>query len=157
MVNLILEFKKNKKSKGNNPRPIAFHNKKVCLVTEDSDILPKPGEIWECFLWVEKDKYNLVKPFKKIDKKDLSEEQKRVKQFNKELKKLEKLVETEDDFKKIVFDKETNKPYLFSGEPMPELKKNYSDYIIIKKSFEEKWLRPILNSEDRKAFQRQVL
>ncbi len=154
MVNLILSFIENKKNKDN--KPIAFYEKKVCFVTNDSKILPKAGETWECFLWVEKDKFNLVRPFRKIEPDKIEEEKSKVASFNEELQRLEAIAKKEPDFEKVVFDKETNKPYLFSTVPLPKLKERYDDYIIIKKE-DGKWLRPIMNSDDRKYYQRNCI
>ncbi len=151
MVNVIVQFKENKK----NPEiPIAFYNKKVCFATKDSDPKPKPGEYWECWKWVEKDKYVLLKTFRKIDEANLHAEEKRVEQFNIELTRLESLMK-EGDFEKIIYD-EKNKPYLLSTKPLNMLKEKYRDYIIIKKD-NGKWIRPIMTAEDRKEYQRQVI
>ncbi|MBN2421582.1 hypothetical protein JXB41_00015 [Candidatus Woesearchaeota archaeon] len=156
-MNVILRFQKNKKAKGKTPLPISFYKKKVCFVTKDSKNIPNPEELWECFVWVEKEKYNLVKPFKKISNENLEQEKKRVDEFNKEIETLNTILKKEKDFQKIIFDKDINKPYLLSDVPLPELKEKYSDFIIIKKDNGTKWLRPILNAEDRKEYQRQCI
>jgi hypothetical protein len=153
LVNVILQFKENKKGA---TAPLAFYNKKVCFVTKDSVHIPKPGEYWECFLWVEKEKYNLVKTFKKIEPELLESETKRVTQFNEAIEKLKAIQKKEKDFDKVIFS-EDNKPYLLSTKPLTYLKEKYKDYIIIKKEDKKKWLRPILTPEDRKEYQKQVL
>lgn len=155
MANIILKFRENKKSSEKNSLPIAFYNKKVYFVAADSPKIPKPDETWECFLWVEKPKYTLVKPFRKVDESDIDSEIKRVANFNMELDRMQRYLK-EKDFEKIVFD-EKNKPYLKTTLPMPKVIEKYSDFIVIKKDNGEKWLRPIMTAEDRKAYQMQAL
>lgn len=152
MVNVLLKFRNNSKDPGS---VIAFHDKKVCFITKDSDVKPAHGECWECFMWVEREKYNLVKPFRKIDPEQYETEKLRVDEFNKELAKLNSILK-KGDFDKIVFS-ENNKPYLLSTKPLDYLKGKYGDHIILKKQNGEKWVRPILSPEDRKEFQRNCI
>ncbi|MFW6025721.1 MAG: hypothetical protein ACOCRX_05200, partial [Candidatus Woesearchaeota archaeon] len=117
-MNIILKFKKNKKGKkGEHDSVIAHYNKKVHLITEDSKKIPKPNEYWECFLWAEFDNFNLVKPFKKIEPEEIISEKRRVKEFNKRLKKLEDLLKEHNKyFSKVTYSQE-NRPYLLSKVP----------------------------------------
>lgn len=142
MVNLILKFTQNKSNKD---QLVAFEDKKVHFICNDSKQKVEPGEIWECFLWTTRDKFNLVKPFKKIDEKDFDSEKKRVEQFNKEVFMLEKKVG--EDFKKLIFD-ENNKPYLWSNLTMAKTQEKYPMYIV-KKIKDRVAARPIINPEDR--------
>jgi len=142
MVNLILKFTINKTNKD---QLVAFDNKKVHFICNDSKESVKPGDIWECFLWTGRDKFNLVKPFKKINPDDLEKEKKRVADFNKEVSTLEKKVN--DDFKKVIFD-ENNKPYLWSNLTTAKTKEKYPMFII-KKIKDRVAARPIMTAEDR--------
>lgn len=151
MVNLLLKFVENKKNPSE--APIAFNNKKACLVHKQADVKPQKGEYWECFLWADYDKFCLVKPFKKIEEKDVDATRKKVEQFNDDLIALEKYKKANSEiFTKIVFDTE-NKPYLLSSMPSKKLKEKFPDYIVRK--VEDKILaRPILSKEDRAEWQK---
>ena len=89
----------------------------------------KPGEFWECFIWVKReleDKilYKVV-PFLKIDERNLKGERRRVEDFNRELSSLEKFVGP--DFEKIVF-KANNIPFLLSKKSKEELSAKYHGF-----------------------------
>lgn len=142
MVNLILKFVENKNNKG---QLVAFSNKKVHFICKDNDLEVKSGEYWECFLWTERDKYNLVKPYKKIDPVNLKEEEQRVNQFNKEISMLENKIG--DDFEKVVFD-EKNKPFLLSKNTFSKTKDKFPTYVV-KKVKDRVFARPIITSDDR--------
>jgi len=142
MVNVILKFTENRKKKG---QMMGFDNKKVHFVCNDSKFSVKEGEIWECFLWSEQSKYNLVKPFKQIDPNNVREEVKRVEQFNKEILLLERKIGPE--FTKVVFD-ERNKPYLLSTMTLKQTRDKYPTFIV-KKYKERIYARPIITPDDR--------
>jgi hypothetical protein len=128
MVNLLLKFNKNKK----NPSepPMSHYKKKICLVHKQSKDKPKPGEYWECFLWVDYKNFYLVKPFRKINADEVEDEQKKIDIFNQHVYLLEKIQkEHEDVFTKVVFDQE-NKPYLLSNLSAKKLKEKFEDYDI---------------------------
>lgn len=142
MANVILRFSENKKKKG---QLIAFSNKKVHFLCNDSEYEVKPGDVWECFIWSEQPQYILVKPFKKIDPEKMKDEEIRVEIFNKEIKTLEGKMNS--DFAKVAFD-DKNKPYLLSKLTFTKTREKYPMFIV--KKFKDKILaRPILTSEDR--------
>lgn len=142
MANVILKFSENKKKKG---QLIAFFNKKVHFLCNDSPFEVKAGEAWECFVWSEQPQYILVKPFRQVDVEKLREEELRVEQFNREIKTLEGKMNA--DFLKVAFD-DKNKPYLQSKLTFIKTKEKYTTYIV-KKYKDRVYARPILTSEDR--------
>lgn len=142
MANVILRFSENKKKKG---QLIAFSNKKVHFLCNDSPYEVKSGEVWECFLWSSQNGYQLVRPFRKVDPEKMKEEEIRVENFNKEIKTLEGKINL--DFEKIVFD-EKNKPFLLSKLTLVKTREKYPTYIV-KKVKDKIFARPILTSEDR--------
>lgn len=151
MANVLLKFSKNPKD----GKSISFFRKKVCFVLSGVENTPKPGETWECFLWADRGKFYLVKPFKKIDKDELKEAEDRVNEFNKELFLMER--QKNADFDKVVFDKH-NKPYLRSTKPLSDLKKKYVDYVLKEvenNGKKEVWARLQLTDEDRREWQKQ--
>ena len=151
MVNLLLKFVENKKNP--DEPPLAFHNKKVCLIHKQGEVKPKKGEYWECFLWADYKKFALVKPFKKIEEAEVEEAKKRIEQFNKDLDSLEKYKKANPEiFSKMVFD-DNNKPYLLSTLPSKKLKEKFPDYIV-KKNGDKILARPILSKEDRAEWQK---
>jgi len=128
MANILLRFEKNKKNPSE--QPIAHYRKKVCLIHKQSKDIPKPGEYWECFLWVDYKNFYLVKPFQKISPDSVEEEQKRIDLFNQNVYLLEKIQkENPVIFTKVVFDKE-NQPYLLSSLTAKKLKEQFKDYDI---------------------------
>ena len=149
MVNVLLRFVENKRD----GKPIAFMRKKVCFVLSGSEHSPQAGEFWECFLWADRKSFFLVKPFRRIEPENVRDEQKKVDDFNKELFLIEKYKNA--DFTKVVFDPQTNKPYLLGVKSIHELKSKYEDYIIKETDVAGKkqvWGRPILSPADRKEW-----
>lgn len=142
MANVILKFSENKKKK---EQLIAFSNKKVHFLCNDSPYEVKAGDIWECFIWSEQEQYILVKPFKKIDPEKVKEEELRIENFNKEIKTLEAKMNA--DFAKVAFD-DKNKPYLLSKLTFVKTREKYPTFIV-KKVKDRILARPILSPEDR--------
>ena len=145
MVNLILKFMKNPKKDG---KVVAFFRKKICFVLSNSEEQVQPGDTWECFMWADRGKFFLVKPFKKVDPDKVKEEQARVDAFNQDLVTLERY--KNEDFDKIVFDPD-NRPYLKAKKGKKYIEEKYEDYVI-KVVGKEVWARPILNERDRADF-----
>jgi hypothetical protein len=147
-MNIILEFKENKKNKGS---VISYYKKKVCFVAKDSKYNPKDNEIWECFLWAEFDKYILVKPFIKINKDALDHELERVKEFNSSLKKLDSYLKTyPEKFERIDYD-DKNSPYLVLKTFARTFKEEKPDWII--KLYDSKiFVKPIITTQDKEEW-----
>jgi hypothetical protein len=148
MANIILKFVQNPKKKD---QVMAFFKKRVFFVINNSGVDVKPNEYWECFIWAEKPKFTLVKPYKKIETENVDEDIKRVVSFNDSLRKIEGYMKNNPDFEKIIYD-EKNKPYIKTKLKLKEAKEKYESYIV-KKIKDAVVVRPIMDQEDRKDWQ----
>jgi hypothetical protein len=127
LVNLILKFERNSKS-GEDAQLVAFFKKRVNFIHKGSKVDVKSGEYWECFVWDVRDKYNLVKPYRKIDPENLKEDIVRVREFNIRLSAMEKFLNA--DFERVIFD-EYNNPFLLSKLDLDKTKEKYKDYKVV--------------------------
>ena len=148
MANIILKFVENPKKKD---QVMAFYKKRVFFVVNNCDVNVLPGEYWECFIWAEKPKFSLVKPYKKIEQTQVDESIKRVVSFNDNLAKIESYMKNNPDFEKVIFD-DHNKPYIKSRLKLKEAREKYESYIV-KKLNDFVVIRPILDQDDRKEWQ----
>lgn len=151
MVNIILKFGENPKKKG---QLISFFKKRVYFLVDSSKNDVKPDEYWECFVWVEKEKYTLVKPFKKIDESLVKEEIERVTEFNDSVRKLDSYIKSNEDFEKMVFD-EKNVPYIKTSLRLKQAYEKYENYIV-KKIDDVVVVRPIITAADRSEWQKSI-
>jgi hypothetical protein len=148
MANIILKFVENPKKKD---QVMGFFKKRVFFVVNNCDVKVVPGEHWECFIWAEKPKFSLVKPYRKIEQTQVDESIKRVVSFNDALSKIESYMKNNPDFEKIIFD-DKNKPYIKSTLKLKEAREKYESYIV-KKINDMVVIRPILDQDDRKEWQ----
>jgi len=149
LVNLILKFMKNPKRDG---KLVSFFRKKICFILQSTTEKVQDNEFWECFLWADRGKFFLVKPFKKIEESKVKEEQARIDAFNQDLLTLERY--KSPDFDKVVFD-ENNRPFLLANKSRKIIEEKYDDYVV-KIVNKQVWVRPILNEQDRKDYQMQA-
>lgn len=147
MANIILKFVENPKKNG---QVVAFYKKRVFFIVNNSDFQIKPDEYWECFIWAEKPKFTLVKPYKKIETGSVDENIKRVVSFNESLRKLESYMKNNPEFEKVIFD-DNNRAYIKTTLKLREAQQKYESFIV-KKIKDSVVVRPILEEEDRKEW-----
>src|SRR3989344_4612410 len=121
MANIILKFVKNPK---NTDQFVSFYKKRIFFIIDHEAHNVEPNEYWECFIWSEKPKYTLVKPYQKINQERVKEEIERVSIFNQQLRKVEGYLKNDPSFQKIIFD-EHNKPYIKTSLRLKEAKEKF--------------------------------
>lgn len=151
MANIILKFVKNPKK---TDQLVSFYKKRIFFIIDHEAHEVQPDEYWECFVWSEKPKFTLVKPYRKVDPSQVKEEIERVASFNMQLRKVEGYLKNDPSFEKIIFD-EQNRPFIKTSLRLKEAQEKFEQYLV-KKLDDAIVIRPILDSEDRKEWQRLI-